>query len=133
MLAHASRQLRPWLIFNVRRKMTLSCTCCGFRAISEDFYGSYEICPVCGWEDDAVQLANPCSAGGANKDSLADCQKRAATCSTEKTHVFERDSDWRPLSENEIAQFTAVATKQHWTFTGETAPEFAYRRKPKLG
>lgn len=24
-----------------------------------DWFGTYEICGVCGWEDDHVQLANP--------------------------------------------------------------------------
>jgi Cysteine-rich CPCC len=109
--------------------MMLACPGCGFRTISEGFYGTYDICPVCGWEDDAVQLANPCSGGGANKESLADCQKRSATWSSEQMRAFERDPDWRPLSEAEIAYFTSIATKKLWTFMGETAPEFAYWRK----
>ena len=31
---------------------------------------SYEICPICGWEDDWLQRADPEYAGGANKISL---------------------------------------------------------------
>src|ERR1044071_2060874 len=106
--------------------MTLACPGCGFRTIGEEFYGSYEICPVCGWEDDAVQLANPCSGGGANKESLVECQKREATWSAEQMRRFEHDSDWRPLSDEEIAHFAAIAKKKHWTFMGETAPALAY-------
>ena len=30
---------------------------------------SYDICPVCGWEDDALQAENP-TLGGANRMSL---------------------------------------------------------------
>ncbi|MCF0151496.1 MAG: VOC family protein [Firmicutes bacterium] len=32
--------------------------------------GGYEICPVCGWEDDPVQRKDPHFAGGANRMSL---------------------------------------------------------------
>jgi len=32
--------------------------------------GTYEICPVCGWEDDPVQFRDPDRAGGANEMSL---------------------------------------------------------------
>jgi cysteine-rich CPCC protein len=51
----------------------VTCPACGFAALA-DGYGSYEICEVCGWEDDGVQLANPTSGGGANQRSLADTQ-----------------------------------------------------------
>jgi Cysteine-rich CPCC len=32
--------------------------------------GAFEICPVCGWEDDPAQSADPGLAGGANEPSL---------------------------------------------------------------
>jgi hypothetical protein len=44
------------------------CPCCGEFTLSEK--GAYEICPVCFWEDDPVQLSNPSYAGGANAVSL---------------------------------------------------------------
>src|SRR4029453_12864516 len=50
------------------------CPCCGYQVFSEP-PGSYEICPICFWEDDGVQLAFPDLAGGANKCSLIDAQK----------------------------------------------------------
>jgi len=37
--------------------------------------GNYEICKVCFWEDDLVQLADPTFEGGANKVSLNQAQK----------------------------------------------------------
>jgi hypothetical protein len=110
--------------------MTLACPGCGFRTIVEDFYGSYRICGVCGWEDDAVQLANPCSGGGANKESLAECQRRSSSWSKPEMDKHERDPHWRPLTDAEIAHFALIAKTKLWTFKGETAPESAYWRKP---
>ena len=46
----------------------LLCPCCGARSLAEP--GVYEICDVCGWEDDPVQSADPDYAGGANLQSL---------------------------------------------------------------
>ena len=47
-----------------------ACPCCGNRTLSEEPPGSYDICPVCWWEDDAVQFDDPDYAGGANVVSL---------------------------------------------------------------
>jgi hypothetical protein len=113
-------------------KMKLACPGCGFCTIEGSSYGSYDICPVCGWEDDAVQLANPCSGGGANKESLDECQKKSATWAKDKMDTLKRDLNWRPLSSEEIAYFNSVAKNQHWTFMGETAPELAYWRKSPI-
>ena len=49
------------------------CPCCG-RYIFEE-KGQFEICPVCGWEDDPVQRREPDLAGGANKLSLNEARK----------------------------------------------------------
>ena len=44
------------------------CACCGFATLPA---GSvYEICQLCGWQDDGVQNADPDYAGGANLLSL---------------------------------------------------------------
>jgi len=49
-----------------------ACLCCGLLTIVDDHPppGSYSICPVCGWEDDPVQFADPDYRGGTNTDSL---------------------------------------------------------------
>ena len=44
------------------------CKCCGALEISE--VDNYEICSICGWEDDPVQSADPEREGGANLQSL---------------------------------------------------------------
>ena len=50
------------------------CPCCGHVVFNET-PGSYEICPVCFWEDDLVQLRWPDFAGGANRPSLIEAQQ----------------------------------------------------------
>ena len=45
------------------------CPCCSARVLSR--LGEYEICAVCGWEDDPVQSADPDYVGGANAMSLS--------------------------------------------------------------
>ncbi|TAP43909.1 CPCC family cysteine-rich protein [Arthrobacter sp. S39] len=77
------------------------CSCCGYLAFDEQ-PGSYEICPVCGWEDDIVQLRFP-TMGGANAP-LIKCQDAYAhppawnrPLATPEQEGFVRDPDWRPL------------------------------------
>ncbi|MER6141865.1 CPCC family cysteine-rich protein [Streptomyces sparsogenes] len=50
----------------------LPCVCCGHLVFES--VGSYEICPLCFWEDDLVQLRWPTHAGGANSTSLVQAQ-----------------------------------------------------------
>lgn len=57
----------------------MPCPCCGRRTLPER--GTYELCPVCNWEDDPNQSRNPTSPDGANGLSLAAARK-----------IFERDS-----------------------------------------
>lgn len=46
------------------------CPCCGFLTMFGPTRDTYDICPVCRWEDDEVQYDNPDYAGGANHESL---------------------------------------------------------------
>lgn len=46
------------------------CPCCGYLTIGEEPPGTFEICPVCFWEDDNVQFEDPDYSGGANSVSL---------------------------------------------------------------
>ena len=50
------------------------CPCCGQHTLLEEPPGTYEICSVCGWEDDEIQYNNPNYIGGANKISLKEAQ-----------------------------------------------------------
>ena len=68
-----------------------ACPCCGYLTIDEEPPGTFEICPVCGWEDDDVQFRNPSYRGGANAVSLeearANFKRFGASDSTRKGRV----------------------------------------------
>ena len=46
------------------------CPCCGKHTLHENPPGTFEICGICGWEDDDVQYNDPAYSGGANEVSL---------------------------------------------------------------
>jgi hypothetical protein len=83
-----------------------TCPCCGYRTLSGS-PGSYEICHVCFWEDDPVQLLDPWYRGGANTVSLHEAQQNypqvGAAEPRFKQNVEgvlpgdERDPLWRPV------------------------------------
>ena len=47
------------------------CPCCGKTRVEK-----YEICEVCGWENDPAQAAEPDMKGGANKESLEEYREK---------------------------------------------------------
>ena len=47
-----------------------ACPCCGYKTLSKVPPRCWAICPICYWEDDPVQFADPDYEGGANKVSL---------------------------------------------------------------
>lgn len=54
----------------------IKCPVCG----KYEFKGEndYDVCPVCGWENDVVQLEDPDYDGGANDISLNEARRRWA-------------------------------------------------------
>jgi hypothetical protein len=64
------------------------CPCCGYLTFGDDSPGSFEICPVCFWEDDPVQFKDPTYKGGANDVNLEEARKNYhafGACSQELT------------------------------------------------
>ncbi|MBP5262778.1 MAG: hypothetical protein J6Z33_00230 [Lachnospiraceae bacterium] len=49
------------------------CPCCGYYTLEE--VGTYEVCPVCYWEDDPVQESDPKLEGGANELCLLESRR----------------------------------------------------------
>jgi Cysteine-rich CPCC len=79
------------------------CPACGFLTFDRPA-GSYELCPLCNWEDDPVQLLCPGMGGGANRESLYEAQQRLLTALPMEVQLkrgFRRDATWRPLRPDE--------------------------------
>ncbi|WP_411073114.1 CPCC family cysteine-rich protein [Streptomyces sp. cmx-4-25] len=82
------------------------CPCCGHRVL-DAMPGSYEICPVCFWEDDGVQFRWPTMGGGANKVSLIEAQRNHQDFGACDRHGLRHarppagdeplDPAWRPI------------------------------------
>lgn len=52
------------------KKRKYPCPCCGNYTYDQPAKDSYDICSVCYWEDDPIQLLDPDYDGGANIPSL---------------------------------------------------------------
>ena len=75
------------------------CACCGHLTLDEP-PGSHQICPVCFWQDDAVQMRWPDSGAGANKASLLEGQhnfQRIGACDESAVRHVRRANDDEPL------------------------------------
>jgi len=85
------------------------CLCCGYLTMVEP-PGSFDICPICFWEDDYVQAKNPYYRGGANSESLIEAQVNFQTFGASNKglvpHVRKptpadvRDVGWRSFDPN---------------------------------
>jgi hypothetical protein len=51
------------------------CPVCKNLTRGEKEYGTYDVCPVCFWEDDDYQTDDPESDGGANEVSLIEARE----------------------------------------------------------
>lgn len=87
--------------------------------------GSYEICQICRWEDDPVQLNNPQIAGGANHESLWDCQQDALRehPANEVTYRrYTRAKGWRPLQPGDLKSYLVPRNDHSFRYYWETEP-----------
>ncbi|MCI1982010.1 MAG: hypothetical protein LKJ45_02485 [Oscillospiraceae bacterium] len=55
------------------QKKNKKCACCGEYSLPSD--SEFEVCPICGWEDDDIQNNDPQFEGGANDMSLEQARK----------------------------------------------------------
>jgi Cysteine-rich CPCC len=107
------------------------CPCCGFETFSEP-PGSYEICDICGWEDDHVQLAHPLIGGGANRMSLQEAQIRQLKVypvDIQNAGGHKRAPDWRPLQQSDFQDKVAPDTGiQYFHAAAEDAVDYYWKR-----
>ena len=47
--------MRKWCVLKIKNK----CPCCENNTLYEKPPGTFEICPICNWEDDEVQYNDP--------------------------------------------------------------------------
>jgi len=110
------------------------CPACGFLTFSGP-PGTYEICDVCGREDDHVQLAHPRMRGGANRQSLVEAQLEAiARIPLDQQSIGDqqRDPGWRPVTDEEAAVREKAPRSGTEYFQAATEEEPAYYwRKPR--
>jgi len=86
--------------------MRYPCPCCGHLVFVEP-PGSYDICNVCFWEDDNIQLRWPDYEGGANGPSLIESQQNFAAQGAMEQRFLglvrppaedePREPGWRPI------------------------------------
>ena len=84
-----------------------ACPCCGYRTFDIEPDGTYEICPICFWEDDPIQLEDPNLESGANNVSLKQgqrnfiefraCDKEMIKHTRKPKKSEQRDENWKML------------------------------------
>ncbi len=108
------------------------CPACGFMTFVEP-PGSHEICALCGWQDDNVQLAHPRLLIGANGESLVQFQKRNIEeypLEIQSVDGIPRDPEWRPATENEARiRKDGPTTGLEWFHALDLQPEYYWRKK----
>lgn len=102
---HVDNHLRRQIEVFIQRGLRFPCPCCGY-AIHTRPPGSYDLCPICFWEDDGLQLEFASTlAGGANEPTLLQAQLNYTECGSCEagaakhvrvpTRADHLDPDWR--------------------------------------
>lgn len=68
--------------------ISANCPCCEFKTFDQNSRGNYEVCPVCFWEDDPSQEADPNYEGGANGVSLNQARANYRKCGAIKYELM---------------------------------------------
>lgn len=111
------------------------CPACGFFMFHEP-PGSFDICSLCGWEDDHVQLAHPRLQGGANGYSLMEAQLKALKnypLEVQQTGEFKRDPLWHPVDEKQAQIRDDFPGDGHAYFEAACVEEPAYYWRAENG
>ncbi len=105
------------------------CPGCGSFVFDEPS-GSYDICPLCDWEDDSSQLRYPMSEGGANKQSLHEHQQfwlQNVPSKIRERNGFRRDPLWRPFRIEEYYVPDHLKMALDWFKVTDDDPPYYWR------
>jgi hypothetical protein len=119
------------------------CPCCGY-VVFDEGPGSYEICPICFWEDDLSQLRFPSMRGGANRPSLQEAQIAFKTVGAIEerfiqnvrapSEVDRRDPAWRPLdSHRDVIEVPQSGVDYGKTYPEDSRALYYWRRAAAAG
>src|SRR5262245_36043673 len=85
------------------------CPCCGYYVFDES-PGSFSFCPICGWQDDIIDLEEMYEPMGPNRIFLFDAQRNFREFGAAEERLKEsvrqpnqddiRDPKWRPLNKD---------------------------------
>ena len=106
-----------------------ACPCCGYKTLGEPPPGTYDICPICYWEDDAVQYHDRDYVGGANMVSLRQAQANFRTFGAESRASlrFVR----KPSDDERRTQDTVSIEGAHNKSLQRATAESQYTRYPR--
>jgi hypothetical protein len=117
------------------------CPCCGY-VVHGDPPGSFDICPICFWEDDISQLRFP-EMGGANHVSLIQgqrnfftigaCEERVVKHVRKPLALEQRELEWRPIDPKQDQIERPKAGVEYGTTYPKDSTELYYWRKHKTG
>ncbi len=114
-------------------ELNYPCPSCGFLIFDEPS-GSYDICDICGWEDDHVQLKYPFMRGGANGGSLFDYQQeilKEIPAEIMEHNGYLRDSSWHPLRHKDFVEDknTPNSGLSYFMAATEDAPIYYWKKE----
>jgi Cysteine-rich CPCC len=117
-------------------QLTYPCPSCGF-LVFEEPAGSYDICPICNWEDDHVQLRHPLMGGGANTESLFESQQNILHVVPAEVKEYRghlRCVDWRPLGRSDLGTGVDAPETSVGYFNAAAAdsPAYYWEKKPQF-
>ncbi len=82
---------RPGLLRSLRdrkqKRAALLCPVCGKHRFRES--GKWEVCPVCGWEDEPLARRDPDFSGGANELSLNEYRQKYLSRKEDADHEHQ--------------------------------------------
>ena len=93
------------LLFQVREGVRATCPCCAYPTINGR--AAYDICPVCGWEDDGQDDAERAPSGSPRPDELASGPNHGYSLTEARENFVQYVTMYRPTDrdfERERAQ-----------------------------